>query len=189
MLIAGVVVVLLLAGGVGAYLRLSDQDGEVVDPAYFASAHAVCALLSKEDLDIALGARYRDGRAPILRTLPFADLVGVTKCAYTRIDQAEGAQGAEVGVVYAYGEQIFEQARMAYERQAVGGVGRKAFWYPQAGELLVLTKDKIVGIYVPVAAGEPKEDSRERARRIAAKAVARLDQRPGPKVAAGASSE
>ena len=154
----------------------SSGDGDLTrGPGYYASSPAVCALLSRNDLRTGLGRAFGDGDDPGLSNT-FADMPGITKCRYPTAEK-DGTPYIEVGVVYAYADEILaavERRRKPYRSEGVSGLGDKAAWYPQAGELLVKSEEMILGVYVPAEQFETAADARERARRLATKALERL---------------
>lgn len=151
-------------------------DGDLTrGPGYYASSPAVCALLSRNDLQTGLGRAFGGGDDPGLSNT-FADMPGITKCRYPTAEK-DGTPYIEVGVVYAYADEILaavEKRRKPYQSEKVSGLGDKAAWYPQAGELLVKSGEMILGVYVPAEQFETPADVRERARRLATKAMERL---------------
>ena len=179
-LLASLAVVALGAGaGVAAVARAQGPDDTEADvarpPDYYASSPAVCTLLSAADLRAVLARRFGTGEDPGI-TNTFADMPGVTKCRYPRAEK-EGTPHLEIGVVYAYAGQIFDDVEKGRARRRVAdipGLGDRARWYPEAHELLVLDGDKIFAVAVPAEVLEWDREVRERARRLAARALERL---------------
>lgn len=176
-------VVALLIGWDGGSRAASDSD-PLVGPEYYASPQAVCGLLTAEDVELALGYPYQEGIDPGIYPV-FSRIAGITRCGYLPAAQAGEHEVRPVflGVVYAYAEQVFEDAKQRAEDMTESGegevinvedVGTDAFWDPVAAHLLVLVDDKLVGVHVPASHGEPVEQRVERARRLAEKAIGRL---------------
>lgn len=172
--------VALLAVGAGVATSWSNSstgsaDDLILPPDYYASSPAVCGLVTRTDLRAGLGRVFAEGVDPGL-TNTFADMPGTTKCRYPTAEK-EGTPFMEVGVVYAYADEILaavERRRKPYQSSTVPGLGEKALWYPEAGELLVKADDKILGVYLPAELFETAPEVRERARRLAARALERL---------------
>ena len=178
--LAAAAAVALLGVGAGVATAWSDSstgsgDDLTQAPGYYASSPAVCGLVTRADLRAGLGRAFAEGDDPGL-TNTFADMPGTTKCRYARAEK-EGTPYIEVGVVYAYADEILaavEKRRKPYQSSKVPGLGEKALWYPEAGELLVKADDKILGVYLPAELFESAPEVRERARRLAARALERL---------------
>lgn len=172
--------VALLGVGAGVAAAWSDSSTGSGDdlkqaPGYYASSPAVCGLVTRTDLRVGLGRAFAEGDDPGLSN-SFADMPGTTKCRYPSAEK-EGTPYIEVGVVYAYADEILaavQKRRKPYQSSKVPGLGEKALWYPEAGELLVKAGDKILGVYLPAELFETAPEVRERARRLAAKALERL---------------
>lgn len=122
-----------------------------------------------------MGVAYPDRDNPGI-TSTFADIPGITKCryrptAYTRLK-------VETAVFAGNAPATFEETkvgRKGWKSQIMPGLGQEALWYPAGNELLVLTQGKILGLAVGNGAtGDSDADQRERARRLAVKAIARL---------------
>lgn len=187
---AGIAVVALGAGaGAGAVARAQGSDDSEADarpPDYYASSATVCTLLSAAELRVVLARRFAEGIDPGI-TNTFVDMPGLTKCRYPSAEK-EGTPHIEIGVVYAYAGQIFDDVRKLRARRdevarsrgagnapvPVRGLGDRAVWFPAAHELLVLDGDKIFAVAVPAEVLEWDNEVRERARRLAAKALERL---------------
>lgn len=178
-----VVVGVLLAVGVIVVVSSWSDDpessaqatGALVGPDYYASAVAVCALLSPDDLAMALGHDYSRGFEPDISYSAFAGIPGMTRCAYV---EEEGSSAVAIGLVYAYAEQIFEQRRGYVgdmgEVTEVESVGDEAFYAEAASEMVVLADDKVIAIIIPVTSAPREEDRIELAKRLVDKVIARL---------------
>lgn len=174
--------VVLLAGGTGAVTLVASVTGEgeadtedpLVGPDYYAASAAVCTLLDPGDLELALGAAYEEGLDPGGATFSFAEIPAVTTCFYPAA--TEGYGSVEVGVVYAYAEQVLHEHRQRLGDRAVDidGVGEEAVWDRDGRELLVLAEERMVGVSVPSTASWRERDLIERARRLAETAIGRL---------------
>lgn len=155
------------------------EQGLVVGPNHFASGAAVCSLLTPDDLAQALGYRYEEGVEPELSNA-FVGLPGITKCAYEAQGSytETGAGLVQTGVVYAYAEQILEEAvqrgKEAKRFQTIDGSSRPAYWDSQGKELVVLAEGKLIAVLVPSSGIEPESNVIERAHRLALKAIERL---------------
>lgn len=193
---AGVVVVALLlaltaSGAVAALVGVwpdawpqswaqaddDDVDAPLVGDDYYASPTAVCGLLDGDDLAIALGRGYHDGVVPGM-TPAFAGVPGITKCAYPRED---GQGGLEIGVVYAYAEQIYTEVREQAVQRAddpddvvAVDVGDEAFYDPVSSEMYALADGNIFAVVVGRGELERTEDRLERYRRLVETAIGRL---------------
>lgn len=148
-------------------------DDVLIGPDHYASAVAVCGLLEADDVELALGASYPRVFEPDFSYAGFAGIPGITRCVYV------GQAGAvALGVVYAYADQIFTQRKSFLsevgEVTDVGDVGDDAVYSHAAGELVVLADDHLVGVKVPVTAAVREDDRIERARRLAATVIERL---------------
>lgn len=177
--LVGVLLAVGVVAVVGSWGDEAQSPAEATDvlvgPDYYASAVAVCALLSPEDLSLALGYGYSQGFEPPLTYPVFLGISGLTRCTYV---QDGGLSAVSIGVVYAYAEQVFEQRRDVLEERGdvtdVSGVGDEAFYGEAAGELLVLADGKVVVAQTPGTSASRDEGRIELTRRLAAKAVARL---------------
>lgn len=169
-----VLLVLAVAAGSGGNTAGEAARDPLVGEAYYASPTAVCTLLDADDLAMALGAAYQRGRPPGGVTYAFAGLPGVTKCYYP--PASEGVGSVEVGVVYAYPEQVFAERRdrLGDRAVAVDGVGAAAVWDRDGHELLVRADGRLVGISVPATVAWRERELIERARRLAETAIGRL---------------
>lgn len=167
-------VAMLVASATGEGEGEADTDDPLVGPDYYAASAAVCTLLDPGDLELALGAAYEEGLDPGGATFAFAEIPAVTTCFYP--PATEGYGSVEVGVVYAYAEQVLHEHRQRLGDRAVDidGVGEEAVWDREGRELLVLAEEKIVGVSVPATASWREGDLIERARRLAEAAIGRL---------------
>lgn len=169
--------VAVVAGGLlAAYVGPGQADDDpLVGPDYYASPSAVCTLLSVEDLELALGVPYEEGLDPGNSSFSFAGVPGMTQCFYPPV--GEGYGSVEVGVVYAYAEQVLtEHADELGDRaREVTGVGDRAVWDTQGNELFVLADDKIVAVSIPATSAWYEADLIERSRRLADVAIGRLE--------------
>lgn len=142
---------------------------------YAATDAAVCGLLDRSDLEATMGVAYPDGDNPGI-TNTFGDIPGITKCRYR--PTAYPRLKVETAVFAGNAAATFEETKMsrnAFKAEVVPGLGQEALWYPQGNELLVLNKEKILGLAVGIGAtGDSDADQKERARRLAVKALARL---------------
>lgn len=182
--VVGLIAGALLLSLAGASLAIADRRALESDPGaakdplrgpdYFASAAAVCGLLSPEDLGLALGYAYREGFEPDLTYPAFAGITGVTKCAYGQEDERGTVA---LGVAYAYADQVFRQTRERVVNlggfQELPGLGSAAMYSAASGELVALADGKIVALLVPVNS-EPEPMRIERARRLAETVIGRL---------------
>lgn len=171
-----VVFFVLLAGVVVLLTSVWEDDVGTDDPlvsdTYYASSEAVCALLDPDDLELVLGFAFQEGFEPDAIYPAFAGTPGITRCTYLRGD---GSEVVNLGVVYAYADQVFEDRVERYrelgEVKELEGLGRRAVWIEAGNNLLVLTDDKVVGVIPPTGS---EHDAIERARRLAEKAIERL---------------
>lgn len=150
----------------------SDEDA-LVGPNHYASALAVCALIDPEDLEIAFGYPYHEGFEPPVTYPVFASIPGVTRCTYLEQDRREVAN---LGVVYAYAEQVFQDAVERSdglgEVTDVADLGDRAVWTDTPPQLLVLIDDKMIALTVPQQLRDGEKV--ELARRLADKVIGRL---------------
>jgi len=179
-----VAVVAILVGSVTAWVGSAGggdgtDQGPLVDPNHFAAGAAVCSLLTPNDLAQALGYAYEDGVEPELSNA-FVGLPGITKCAYEAIGNytETGAGLVQTGVVYAYAEQILEEAvrrgAKANRFRKINESSLPTYWDSQAKELVVLSDGKLVAVLVPSSGIEPEMNVIELARRLAIKAIERM---------------
>lgn len=153
-----------------------DEEESLIGPAYYANVHAVCGLLDSDELHLALGHPYHAGiEAPVDLPALFA-MPGMVRCLYSS-DLVGGRGGwVAVGVVYAYGEQVFDRALEYRDDRKipaveVDGLGDRAVW--AGGDLLVLDDDKILGVHIAKHWTEDA-DRFEQTRRLAKRALERM---------------
>lgn len=149
------------------------QDDQTVAPSYYSSPRAVCGLLQDDHLRATVGYEFNDGIDTF--TLALQGIVAITKCVYPPGGRAR--KFVTTGVVYAYAPQIFEEVKQTREvlvAEQVTGVGSRALWYPQARELLVLAKGKLLGVQLGSDVLEANSHVKERARRLAQIMIRRL---------------
>jgi hypothetical protein len=169
--VAGVVTAVTRSDGSTAPLGAATPT---LPPDHYTSTKAVCALLTEPDLEAILGVAFADGDNPGI-TSTFGDIPGITKCRYTPEDQP--TYKVESALFAGNAAATFDETkelRSRLEAEAVPGLGQEALWYPQAHELLVLAEGKVLGLSMSTDAAEPSADLKERARRLAIKAIARL---------------
>ena len=173
--------VLLAAGGVVGLMSRSEDSGSstaetgpAVSPEFYVFTENVCALLTRAEIEAMLGVPMGGGDNPGI-TSTFADIPGITKCRYAPADQPQFK--LETGVFAGNALPTYQetkQVRRGLTSEPVAGLGEEALWYPQGHELLVLANGRILGLSIGGDASEPDADLRERAGRLATKALARL---------------
>lgn len=171
----------LYAGGIWSPIRADGatetdeiEEDPLIGPNHYASAEAVCELLTPEDLGFALGYVYEDGIEPPVTWPALFGNPGMTRCLYMTEGQGETVT---LGVVYAYADRVFQDAVDRFDQEGnvtdVPGLGRRAVWTQTPRQLLVLTDDKFVALNLPMAYMTEAEQL-ERARRLAEKVIGRL---------------
>ncbi|MGI8425502.1 MAG: hypothetical protein ACR2M4_02680 [Actinomycetota bacterium] len=151
----------------------SEKDAPATPPAYYSSSLAVCRLVATNDLRVVTGYEYLEGVDRPTNAL--AGITGITKCVYE--PKRRPRKFVTTGVVYAYAGQIYDdvlRARSGLSSLRVAGIGTNARWYPDAGELLVLSKGKLLGVNMRADFLESDAEIRERARRVAGIMLGRL---------------
>jgi len=173
---------LVLGAGLTAVARAQGSDDSAAEASTtpdYSDYRAVCALLTADDLrqgsNRSFGSRGRNG----FGSSAFPRIPGVVKCFFVA---DEGLKvRIEIAVVSAYARQVFDETKATRQDPGYGGrlldiaVGDEAFWLPAGGELLVLSGDKVFGVNNYHELNEPNADQAERARRLAVKALERLD--------------
>jgi len=165
----------------------------VVPPNYYASGTAVCGLLGEHGLEAILGHRFMPGTAdfnPDTQTL-----TGISTCSYGNAEPKVADPGLSpqanaflasfpkvyLGVVYAYGDQIYNQHRALllpkgrpHVGKSVRGIGKEAFWWPNTTQFFVLAKGKMLALQFRPEVLETEDQVLNRGRRLATKAIERL---------------
>jgi len=172
---------LVLGAGLTAVARAqgsNDSAAEAAATPDYSDYEAVCALLTADDLRQGLGRSFGSQGRNGFGSSAFPRIAGVVKCFFVA---DEGLKvRIEIAVVHAYARQVFDETkakrREGYEEPLLDiSVGDEAFWFPAGGELLVLSGDKIFGVNSYAELHEPQADQAEKARRLAVKALERLD--------------
>lgn len=168
-------------------------------PNYYAATSSVCGLTRRSDLEAATGYAYQPGSD--LNT-PALAVPGMKKCVFpskspegngASINVATATSEVAVGITYGLANESFTKYREKMQRdlqslgetsrllgrdvealeiRSVDKVGERAFWVPQASELVVLTDRKVLGVYI--SGQDPEVFRKETARRIALRMIDRL---------------
>jgi len=153
-------------------------------PVDYSLSSAVCDLLTKADLQVILGHRYLNGTNKALYdkqlnkrsgvpggfSLPvFPEVVGTTTCMYASPDS--NLAFAATGVAASLAPYVWKQVNKG---TAVAGLGDQAVWQGDKGKLLVLKGGKIFTLFFQKEPSDTLRQNRERATRLARKALGRL---------------
>ena len=180
LVLGALVVALAVAGTVSLATRSQPSEpipSEAAPPGPrndYTSSEVVCALLTKEELEPALAVAVAAGDNPGI-TNTFAEIPSITKCRYAPAEKP--AFKVETGVFSGNAAPTFEEikvSRKGFASESLPRLGQEALWFPQAHELLVLTNGRILGLSIGGDVIESDADLKERARRLARAALARL---------------